>query len=31
MQNSINIELKVKGVVNKNNIDKIEAIIKEGV
>jgi len=31
MQDGVNIKLKVEGVVNKDNVDKIEAIIKEGV
>jgi len=31
MQNNISIKFKIKGVVNKDNINKIKVIIKEGV
>jgi len=31
MQNSISVKFKIEGVVNEDNIDEIEVIIKEGV
>ena len=31
MQNNISAELKVEGIIDKDNIEKAEVIIKEGV
>jgi len=31
MHNNISIELKAEGIADKDNVEEIEAIIKEGV